>query len=295
VNCSIGERWPNPFRKFNSVRLSILAIALGVSVTGLSVVQAEERLLTIGGAITETIYDLGLGSQVVAVDSSSLYPEAATKLPQVGYERTLSAEGVLGLRPSLILATSDAGPKEVTEQIRNAGVKFVSIQADPGVEGAKRKIQAIADAVGKSAAGKEMIAKIDAQMAALPPAKPIAQRPKILFIYARGGGTLNVSGTGTAAHAMIEAAGGRNAVTEYKNYQPLTAESAVRAAPDIILLTSRGLESIGGIDQLLKSPGLAETPAGRARRVVAMDDLKLLGFGPRTGEAVAELTAELQK
>jgi len=94
---------------------------------------------------------------------------------------------------------------------------------------------------------------------------------------------------------MIEAAGGRNAVTEYKNYQPLTAESAVRAAPDIILLTSRGLESIGGIDQLLKSPGLAETPAGRARRVVVMDDLKLLGFGPRTGEAVAELTAELQK
>lgn len=275
------------------MRLPFLAVA--VFIAGLSTAPAAEtRLITIGGAITETIYALGLGAQLVAVDSSSLYPEAATKLPQVGYERTLSAEGVLALSPSLILATSDAGPPDVLAQIRGAGVRLVIVPAEPGVAGAKRKIQATADAVGKSAAGQELNAKIDAQLARISTAKPATEKPKVLFIYARGGGTLNVSGAGTAANAAIETAGGRNAVTGYDGYRPLTAESAVNAAPDVILLTSRGLESMGGTDNLLKSPGLAETPAGRARRVVALDDLKLLGFGPRTGEGVRELAAALQ-
>lgn len=278
------------------MRLPFLTVATVVVIASVSAARpAEPRLITIGGAITETVYALGLGGQLVAVDSSSLYPEAATKLPQVGYERTLSAEGVLGLTPSLIIASSDAGPPDVIEQIRKTGVKIVSIKAEPGVAGAKRKIQATADALGKTAEGQELTAKIDRQLAKLPVAKPEAQRLKVLFIYARGGGTLNVSGSGTAANAAIEAAGGRNAVTGYEGYKPLTAESAINAAPDVILLTSRGLESMGGIDGLLKSPGLAETPAGRARRIVGFDDLVLLGFGPRTGEGVSQLAAELQK
>ena len=276
------------------MRLKILALAGAWLVASSTLATAaEERLITIGGAITETAYDLGFGPKLVATDSSSLYPEAATKLPQIGYERTLSAEGVLALRPTLILASGDAGPKSVMDQIRGAGVKVVTIPSVPGVEGAKEKVQAVADALDRSKAGQELTAKIDQQLAKLPPAKPEAQRAKVLFIYARGGGTLNVSGSGTAADAMITAAGGRNAVTGYNGYKPLTAESAVNAAPDVILLTSRGLESMGGIEQLLRSPGLAETPAGRAHRVVTMDDLLLLGFGPRTGEAVTELATKL--
>jgi iron complex transport system substrate-binding protein len=257
--------------------------------------SAETRLVTIGGALTETVYALGLGSQLVAVDSSSIYPEAATKLPNIGHERTLSIEGTLAQHPSLVIATSEAGPAAVIDQLRQVGVKIVIVKVEHGIEGAKRKVQAVADALGKSSEGKKLTDKIDRELVKLPPPKPMEQRPKVLFIYARGGGMLNVSGTGTAAHAVIEAAGGRNAVTEYANYKPLTAESAVNAAPDIILVTTRGLESMGGIDQLLKLPGLAETPAGRARRVVAMDDMKLLGFGPRTGEAVVELAAAFQK
>ncbi len=256
---------------------------------------AEQRLVTIGGAITETIFALGLGEQVVAVDATSVYPEKVTKLPQVGFERTLAAEGVLALKPTMIIATTDAGPPEVIEQIRSAGVKFVIVKSEPNVEGAKRKIEATADAVGKSAEGKALSAKIDAQIAKLPAMKASAERPKVLFLYARGGGTLNVAGNGTAANAIIEAAGGRNAVTEYNGYKPLTAEGAVNAAPDVILLTSRGLESMGGLDGLLKSTGLAQTPAGQARRIVALDDMKLLSFGPRTGEGVSELAAELRK
>jgi iron complex transport system substrate-binding protein len=104
---------------------------------------------------------------------------------------------------------------------------------------------------------------------------------------------MNVSGSGTSSESMIELAGGVNAVTGFTNYKPLTAEGVVAAAPDVILLTSRGLESAGGVDALLKQPGLALTPAGKARRVVAMDDLYLLGFGPRLGQAVKELCGKL--
>lgn len=278
------------------MRSRFLAAVTAIFLSTLAVAQsAETRLITIGGAITETVYALGLQSQLVAVDSSSLYPDAATRLPNIGYERTLSIEGILAQHPSLVIASGEAGPATVIDQLRQVGVNVVIIKIEHGIEGAKRKIQAVADALGKSGEGKKLTDKIDIELSKLPRTKSIEQRPNVLFLYARGGGTLNVSGTGTAAHAMIEAAGGRNAVTEYANYKPLTAESAVNAAPDIILVTSRGLESMGGTEQLLKIPGLAETPAGRARRVIAMDDLKLLGFGPRTGDAVVELAAAFQK
>lgn len=276
--------------------LGYFAAVIAIFFSTLAVARsAETRLITIGGAITETVYALGLQSHLVAVDTSSIYPEAATKLPNIGHERTLSIEGTLAQHPSLVIASSEAGPAAVIDQLRQVGVKVVIVKVEHGIEGAKRKIQAVADALGKSSEGKKLTDKIDSELVKLPPPKPMEQRRKVLFIYARGGGMLNVSGTGTAAHAVIEAAGGRNAVTEYTNYKPLTAEGAVNAAPDIILVTSRGLEGMGGTEQLLRLPGLAETPAGRARRVVAIDDLKLLGFGPRTGEAVVELAAAFQK
>ena len=276
--------------------LRFFAAVIAIFLSTLAASQsAETRLITIGGAITETVYALGLQAQLVAVDSSSIYPDAATKLPNIGHERTLSIEGTLAQHPSIVIASSEAGPATVIDQLRQVGVNVVIVKVEHGIEGAKRKVQAVADALGKSSEGKKLTDKIDIELVKLPAPKPMEQRRKVLFLYARGGGILNVSGTGTAAHAVIEAAGGRNAVTEYANYKPLTAESAVNAAPDIILVTSRGLEGMGGTDQLLKLPGLAETPAGRARRVVAIDDLKLLGFGPRTGEAVVELAAAFQK
>lgn len=291
----IGVPWRNHSRKSEAVRFPFSAVATAVFLIGLSVAESAERLVTVGGAVTETVYALGFGSDVVAVDSTSLHPEAVTRLPQVGYERTLAAEGILSQHPSYLIATSDAGPPGVIEQIRSAGVRVIIVPAESSVEGAKQKIKAVADALGKSARGKELVEKIDAQIATLPKAKPAAQRRKVLFIYTRGGGIMNVSGAGTAADAIIEAAGGQNAVTEYRGYKPLTAEGAVTASPEIILVTSRGLDGIGGIDRLLALPGLAETPAGRKRRVLVIDDLKLLGFGPRTGDAMIELAAEFEK
>ena len=118
-------------------------------------------------------------------------------------------------------------------------------------------------------------------------------QPKVLFLYARGQGALQVSGRGTAAEAMVTLAGGVSAVTGYEGYTPLTPEAAIAAAPDVLLMPARGLDSVGGIDGLLKAPGVALTPAGQERRIVAMDDLYLLGFGPRLGQAVRDLAVFL--
>lgn len=269
----------------------LLSLLLGVA---LCQAETAPRIVSVGGAITETIYALGAGDRLVGVDTSSLYPEAATKLPQVGYARTLSAEGVLSLRPSLLLLTADAGPPAVLRQLREAGVPSVVIPAGHGVPEAAEKIRRVAVVLGSEERGEKLATGLLAEAKAVAAeVAAMTTRPRVLFLYARSGGTLNVAGADTAADAMIAAAGGVNAVTGYTGYRPLTAEAAVAAAPDVVLVTRNGLESLGGPEKLFALPSLAPTPAARARRVVVMDDLLLLGFGPRTGQALRELAAAL--
>lgn len=256
------------------------------------VIRDTSRLVTIGGAVTEIVYALGAGLQLVGVDTSSTYPEGAMQLPQVGYQRALSAEGVLSLRPSLILATAEAGPPAALSQVRAAGVTVLAVPSVYTVDGVRTKIRLITTALGREAQGERLLHALANDLAEAMAVRRHRQgNPKVLFIYARGAGTLNVAGLGTAAAAMIHLAGGRNAVTGYEGYRPLTAEAVVAAAPDVVLIPARGLESVGGIDGLLTLPGMALTPAGSRRRVIAMDDLSLLGFGPRMGQAVRELTS----
>lgn len=257
-------------------------------------IRDTSRLVAIGGPVTEIVYALGAGVQLVGVDTSSTYPESATRLPQVGYQRTLSAEGVLSLSPNLIVASAEAGPPAALSQLRASGATVLVVPSVYSIDGVRTKIRLIAQALGRDAQGERLLEALANDLAAaLVVPRHEQGKPKVLFIYARGAGTLNVAGLDTSAAAMIDLAGGRNAVTGYAGYKPLTAEAVVAAAPDVILIPARGLESVGGVDGLLKLPGLALTPAGSARRVVAMDDLYLLGFGPRTGQAVRELTLRL--
>lgn len=249
---------------------------------------AAERIVSVGGGLTEIIYALGLEAQLVGTDTSSVYPEPATKLPQVGYARALSAEGLLSLNPTLLICHEEAGPPAVLDQIEKAGVRVLKLRSEPSAENVEQRITAIANTLGEPAKAEVLIQKIRSELVE---AKNhlTTNKPRTLFIYARSGGILNVSGTGTSADAMIRLAGGVNAISGYEGYKPLTAEAALLAAPEVILVTSRGLEDAGGVDGLLKHPGLAQTPAAQNRRVIAMDDLLLLGFGPRLGQAVGDL------
>jgi iron complex transport system substrate-binding protein len=265
--------------------------------TGTAVdVSDTSRVIALGGDITEIVYALGQRDHLVAVDSSSVYPAAVNDLPHVGYVRRLAAEGVLSLAPSLIIANPDVGPPEVLAQIQQAGVPIFVVPAEDTVAGAKTKINTVADIFGASEQAQAINRNIDLDISEArlyTDAARASTAPKVMFIYARGAGALSVSGTDTAAHAMIELTGAENAITEYEGYKPLTAEAAVTAAPDVLLFMTRGLDSVGGYEGLADLPGLALTPAYQNQRIVALDDLYLLGFGPRVGQAIKDLTLEL--
>lgn len=260
--------------------------------TGLEVtVDNPQKIITLAGNVTETVFALGLGEQVAGVDSSSLYPVEATEKPQVGYHRRINAEGLLGLSPDLIIATDAAGPPEVVEQIRKSGIPMVVLSSESTLEGAQNRIEQISKLLDKEKEGHLLVWEMQDKIKLV--TKPKTP-PKVLFIYARGGGTQNVAGLETSANEMIELAGGVNAVTEYTGYKPMNAEAILAAQPDYVLFTARGLESVGGAEEMKKLPGLSETPAAKNDNIISIDDLLLLGFGPRTAEGVLQLSNAIQ-
>jgi iron complex transport system substrate-binding protein len=231
---------------------------------------------------------------VVGVDASSVYPAAATEKPSVGYFRRLPAEGVLSLNPTLVLALEGTGPPSVLDQVRSAGVEVHLLQDPATVAGTKEKIRRIGRLLGRDAKADSLVQQMERDLAEARNVREAANStPRVLFIYARGTGSMNVAGRGTSAEAMIELAGAKNAISGFEGYKPMTPEAVASAEPDAILMPSRGLESVGGVDGLLDQPGIDLTPAGENRRIVGMDDLLLLGFGPRLGTAVKRLTMKL--
>ena len=257
-------------------------------------ITSIERIVSLNGDITEIIFALGMGEYVVGVDSSATYPPERTKtLPNIGYQRRLSAEGILSLNPTLVIGDEAAGPPETLAQIRAAGVPLAITADPPSLDAPQQKIRFVAQALGIPQRGERLAARVEAEIAAArDQARRIANPPRVLFLYLRGTDVQQVAGRNTAVDVMIAAAGGINAATEagIVEFKPLSPEVVIAAQPDVLLVLDKGLESVGGVDGLLKIPGLADTPAGRQRRVIALDDLYLLGMGPRTGQALTDLT-----
>ena len=253
-----------------------------------------QRVVSIGGSITEIIYLLDLADRLVAVDSTSRYPSVAAAKPDVGYMRALGTEPILALTPDLVLAMVDAGPPSVFEQLAEAGTPVVRIPDEPTLQGVLSKVDTVAEALGEPARGAALRARLESEFRALGELPRTATPPRVLFLLSVGTGTPLAGGIGTSAAGIIDLAGGINAVTSFAGYKPLSPEAAITAAPDVILITDRTLRMLGGADAVLAQPWVAATPAGRSRRVVAMDGLLLLGFGPRTAMAVSQLARELR-
>lgn len=253
------------------------------------------RIVSIGGAITEIIYRLGMERGIVAVDTTSLFPAAALKThPNVGYMRALSAEGILSMRPTLIVADAAAGPPPVFRQLNAAGARVVILRDDPSPAGVVYKFRAIGRLVGKAPLGDRLAATFQDDMRRLSSAIARAKgKPRVLFLLSVGRGALLVAGRKTSADAIIRLAGGVNAVQGYDRYKPLSPEAAIAARPDVILTVTRTEKALGGIAKIAARREFAPTPAGQQGRVVAMDGLYLLGFGPRTPMAVRDLARKL--
>ncbi|HBR97458.1 MAG TPA: hemin ABC transporter substrate-binding protein [Gammaproteobacteria bacterium] len=250
-----------------------------------------ERIVSVGGALTEIIYALGEQDRIVAVDTSSIYPRETQALPRVGYQRTLSAEGVLSSQPDLVLATDAAGPQAVLQQLQGAGVELVAIPTVHSLQGLLEKIRDVSMLLGVEPKGQSLIASMTEQMASVETriAADTAPKTRVVFLLNVGKGPLMVAGRETAADAVITLSGGQNVMGDsFEGYKPVSAEAMIAAGPEVILVTHRTQTALGD-EGLLEVPGLSLTPAGREKRIVAMDGLLLLGFTPRLPDAVGML------
>ncbi|WAU86219.1 ABC transporter substrate-binding protein [Streptomyces sp. Qhu-G9] len=260
-------------------------------------VEDAGRVVPLSGSLSEIVFTLGLGDRVVARDITATFAQAE-KLPVVTRNHDVSAESVLSLKPDLVLAEATTGPAEAMSQIRDAGIPVLVVAPARGLDDVGPRIEAVADALGVSAAGKELTRRSEQRIAAV--RKDIPQRtdkPRVAFLYLRGSASVYlIGGRGSGATSLLEAAGAVDAGAEAglkKDFTAITTEALAQAAPDAILVMSKGLESVGGMDGLVGIPGVAQTPAGMDRRVVSVEDGVLLNYGPRTDQVLKSIVSQL--
>ena len=252
--------------------------------------QPAQRIVSLGGSVTEIVVALGAGDRLIARDSTSSYPASILALPDVGYLRALSPEGVLSLGPDLIIAEADAGPVEAVDVLRAAGVGFVTMPDDPTPDGVTSKIMAVADALDLPREGAALAAKVKADLAAqMDLAGKVAAPKRVLFILSAQGGRIMAGGDGSSAEGIIRLAGGVNAATGFDGFKQMTDEAVLAAAPDVILMMDRAGDHAALDAEIFALPSLATSPAATSGKVIRMDGLLLLGFGPRTAEAARTL------
>ena len=248
-----------------------------------------QRIITAGSSSTEIVCQLGLCDQIIATDRTSLYPPQMQSLPSIGYRSSITAEGIISLNPDIMILEKGYVKDVILEQLKNAGKQTLVVENKSNLEDTKSRIRQIAKTLDKQAEGEKLINTIDQQLSDLQ--KKInadSSKPKVLCVYARGAGNMSVAGKNTG-FMLIELAGVQNAVPNIEGYKPLNAEALINANPDYLLFFESGLQSLGGVDQVLKLPGVLQTTAGKKKQIIAIDGVKLTNWGPRLAEAANEV------
>lgn len=264
--------------------------------TGRAAAAGPARIVSIGATITETVVALGAASEIVGIDTTSEAPAGAPALPRVGYLRALGAEGILSLDPTLVMASSDAGPPAVLEQIRTSGVRCVVVPETPSEAGAESLIRAVGEATGHAERATALIETLHKELAgARRSVESMAGSPEVLFVVQppRAGSAL-AAGRGTPADAMIRLAGARNAATAFESYRPITPEIAATMAVDVIVVPAGTIARAGGKTAFLDAVGLSRTQAGSDGRLVEVA-ASALSFGPATGSRVIAFAGLVRK
>ncbi|MEO1202259.1 MAG: ABC transporter substrate-binding protein [Pseudomonadota bacterium] len=256
------------------------------------------RLALAGGSLTEIVYFLGEEQRIVATDRTSNYPPEAVGKPSVGYVRNLSTEGLLSLNPSLVLGEDDMGPPAVLEQVAAAGVDIVMIPEQHSAEGIIAKVRCVASVLGVSDRAERIIeARLSGDLESL---EQIAEasngrKPRVAVLLGLRDGVPLGAGADTSAHGLIEMAGGENVLASFDGWRPISIEAMVEADPDVFVVPSRGVDDAGGTNALLAHPGLKLTRAASEGKLIAMDGMAMLGFGPRTLATAVALNAEIDR
>lgn len=281
--------------------ISLLAMGgLAGSLERLTVVapaqaQAAERIVAAGGVVTEVLYALGQQDKVVGVDTTSQWPPEALKdKKSVGYVRALSAEGVLSLKPSQVIAVEGAGPPDALALLKESGTPITMIPEALSPEAVVSKIAAIGKAAGVAEPAQQLAAAVKRRFDELDKLRSgLPRQKRVLFVLSLQNGRTLVGGRATTADAIIALAGGINAAGAVEGFKPMTDEAIITAAPDVVLMMRHSSAHNAGPDELFAMPAFSETPAAKQKSLIRMDGLYLLGFGPRTPNAARDLMAEL--
>ncbi|MEN7549897.1 ABC transporter substrate-binding protein [Rapidithrix thailandica] len=249
------------------------------------------KLVTIGGTVSEIVCALGKQEWIVATDRTSTYPAALQQLPSVGYRTNIKAEGVVSTGANMVLADETSMNPDLKTQLEDAGITVKVFKNELTLDGTKKLIHEVAESLNLKEEGTNLVQSLEADWQKVTEKlQGVATKPSVIFVYARGAGTMNIAGKGTFADEMIRLAGGTPAIRDIEQFKPLTSEALIEANPDFLLFFDSGLESLGGVEGALKITGVAETTAGKQKNIIAMEGQYLSGFGPRVVQAVLELS-----
>ncbi len=289
-----GNRSPLSRRAPTSWVLFMALLAAAIIHT--AVATAAERIVSASGPITEILWAIGAEDDVVAVDTSSLFPEDVLRSrPSVGYMRALSAEGVLSTRPTLLLSAEGAGPPDVLKLLREAGVRVEILPDAFSGEALAAKIRRIGALTGRDTRAEALAVDVERRFADLAPLRAAAEPRRILFVLMLQASRAMVGGRNTAADAVIRMVGGINVAAAIDGYKPMTEEAITAAAPDVVLMMVRPGVPAPPAEELFALPAFARTPAATKKAMIAMDGLYLVGFGPREPEAIRDLAEALNR
>jgi len=287
--------------RFNTIILSLGTACLLFSCqntkqTG-SVDSSEQtdtlRIVSLNGTVSEILSELGLEDQIVGTDIASTYPQTLNSKPKVGHNKKVPVEGVMALNPNLIIGTKQEVNQETIEQFKQAGIRTILYDQEYTIDGTRNLIKGVSDSLKLTHKGDSILGLFDNAMKAVNSYSSGNSKPKVLFIYARGAGTMMVGGTGTQVDKVIELAGGVNAAKDFAEYKPLTPEALVAYNPDVLLFFTSGLSSLGDESGLMNIQGVKETNAGKNKKIIAMDGQLLSGFSSRLPIAIEELHSKI--
>lgn len=255
-----------------------LSFALLSTALSMPLQAAQERIISAGSAVTELILALHAEQSLIAVDVTSQLPDDQ-QLPKIGYHRRLSAEGLLALSPTKLIGSDEMGPAPVLQQLKSTGVDIEVVNTQANVDGLKARINQIAAILNKPQEAQQLKSLVDQQVQSLKANQPTNQKKKVLFLLIHEGRAANVAGTDTTPDAIINLAGAINpAADKITAYKPLSSESMVEMQPDVILVSGRSFEKLGGPDAIIKMmPLLAATPAGQNKQIMTIDGAALVG------------------
>ena len=283
-----------------SALLSLFVLASGVAQAATEDVclpaEDSSRLVAAGGSIAEMLYSLGAGNLLVAVDSTASYLPETVSLPSVGYVRNLSAEGILALKPSLILGEHDMGPAEVLNQISSVEVEVKRIEERHSAQGIIDKFVCLAKILGKEDAAQDILTSQFAEIvASLERANEVSSDiPRAALILNFVDNQPIVAGANTSGDGVLRMAGAQNIFSNIEGWKPLSRELLIAANPEHLVVTERALKSIGGLEGMLADPLLASTDALNDDNVHAYGGMSLLGFGLQTLEVAHSLKKAIE-